>query len=137
MSALDDLLAIPERAAPKKRYGKAVKGGPSERVIQRGIVKDLRRLGFLVFHIPNGGHLVGGYRQWQALQADGAMPGMVDLLIFDRDGEVGGLEIKKPGGVMSAEQESCHKALKARRVRVATVTSLDETLEVLKGWQWL
>ena len=128
-----------ERLPPVKRQrvGKAVKGGPSERVIQREIVKALRRMGLLVFHVPNGSHLVGGYRQWQALQADGAMPGMCDLLLFDRDGEAAALEIKKPGGVVSAEQERCHKALKARRVKVAVVTSIDEALEALKGWGWL
>ena len=126
-----------EKPVKRTRVGKAVKGGPTERVIQRGIVRSLRQLGFLVFHVPNGSHLVGGYRQWQALQADGAMPGMCDLLIFDRDGEVAALEIKKPGGVVSADQDACHQALKARRVRVATVTSLDETLETLKGWQWV
>lgn len=137
MTPLEEILAIPERAPRKQRFGRAVKGGPSERIIQRGIVKALRRMGFLVVHVPNGAHLYGGQRQWQALKADGAMPGMVDLLCFDRDGKVAGLEIKKPGGVMSADQEACHKALKARKVRVATVTSLDEALDALKGWQWL
>ncbi len=126
-----------EKPVRKPRIGKAVKGGASERVIQRGIVKALRKLGFMVFHVPNGSHLVGGYRQWQALQADGAMPGFPGLLCFDRDGEVAAIEVKKPGGVVSADQERCHKALKARRVRVAVVTSLDETLAELTRWGWI
>lgn len=126
-----------ERPVKRTRVGKAVPGSPSERVIQRQIVKALRKAGLFVMHVPNGGHLVGGQRQWASLQADGAWAGFPDLLCFDRDGEVAALEIKKPGGEVSADQERCHKALKARRVRVAVVCSLDEALAALKGWGWL
>jgi hypothetical protein len=137
MTALDDLLAMTERAAPKKRYGKAVKGGPSERVIQRGIVKALRNLGIFVFHIPNEGDLPGGYKQWAVMKADGCVEGVPDLGLLDRDGEFGMLEIKRPGGSLTASQEELIPKLRARTPRVAVVTSLDEALAVLARWGWI
>lgn len=141
MSALDDLLAIPERAAPKQRFGKAVKGGPSERVIQRGIVKALRKLGVMVHHSPNGSMLGGDkfarVKQAAVLKADGMMAGFPDLVLIDRDGECGFIEVKAPGGSLEQNQQALIPKLRARSPRVAVVTSIDEALAALKRWGWI
>lgn len=144
MTALDQLLAEldrPAKQAPKKRVGKAVKGGPSERVIQREIVKAVRKLGIFVHHSPNASQLGGDrfarVKQAAVLKADGMVAGFPDLLLIDRDGETGFIEVKKPGGALEASQEAFLPKLRARSPRVAVVTSLDEAMDALRRWGWL
>lgn len=130
-----------KRASPKRRIGKAVKGGRLESPIQREIVTALRKLGFIVHHSPNGAPLGGDQvaraKQAAVLKADGRMEGWPDLLVVNRRGETGYLEVKRPGGVVSSDQERVAKILAARGVQVAFVTRLDEALVALRGWGWL
>jgi hypothetical protein len=141
MTFTPEFLDALEKPVRKPRFGKAVKGGPSERVIQRQIVAALRKLGILVHHSPNGSHLAGDrfarVKQTAALKADGMMAGFPDLLLIRRNGEAGFLEVKAPGGKLEASQEALFPKLQQRSSRVAVVTSLDEALDALRGWQWL
>ena len=134
-------LAALEKPVKRVRIGKRVAGGPSERVIQRRIVKALRDLGFMVHHSPNGTSLAGDkfakVKQAAVLKADGMLKGWPDLTIIDRDGECGFIEVKAPGGSLEPSQEALLPKLKARRARVAVVTSVDEALACLKRWGWL
>lgn len=132
-----DQLATLEKPVRKKRVGKAVTGGKSEREIQREIVVGLRKLGMMVFHIPNEGALAGGFKHWAALRADGCIGGIPDLGIIWRAGAFGMLEVKKPGGALSETQQFIIERLQLRGVPVAVVTSLDEAVAALRGWQWL
>jgi hypothetical protein len=128
------------KAAPRRRVGKAVKDGLSERQIQRQIVKALRAIGIVCAHVPNGtrysGDRLARVKQSAALIADGVLVGMPDLLCIHRDGRLGFLEIKRPGGVVSAEQERVAALMSMRSVPVAFVSSLDEALATVKGWGW-
>jgi hypothetical protein len=141
VTALTDILAISERAPSKRRYGKSVKGGPSERTIQREIVKAVRALGIIVHHSPNGAMLGGDkwarVKQAAVLKADGNVPGWPDLTLLNRAGEVGFMEVKAPGGTLEPSQEALIPKLEARTYRVAVVTSVDEALGTLRGWGWL
>ena len=145
MTAFDWLDQIPEnlgrRAKPRTRVGKAVKDGESERVIQRRIVKALRKLGIMVHHSPNASAMPGDrfakVKQAAVLKADGMLAGFPDLLLVDRDGECAFMEVKRPGGSLEASQEAVLPKLRARCPRVAVVTSLDEAMDALKRWGWL
>jgi hypothetical protein len=136
----DDLAAL-ERPVRRRRIGKRVAAQPSERTIQRGIVKALRAMGIMVHHSPNASQLGGDrfarVKQAAVLKADGMMAGWPDLTLIDRDGEVAFLEIKAPGGVLEPSQEALLPKMRARRARVAVVMSLDEALAELKRWGWV
>lgn len=103
----------------------------TERTIQRRIVNGLRKAGYVVWHIPNGGS-----RHTQEagnLKRDGVMAGVPDLWVLARDGRSWWLEVKRPGGKLSDAQRYQHKVLSDRGQRVALVTSLDEAIEVIEG----
>jgi hypothetical protein len=130
-----------KRSPAKRRVGKARAGAPSERVVQRSIVKALRQLGVVCVHVPNGTHLAGDIdqrmRQSAALIADGILPGFPDLLCINRSGAVGFLEVKKEGGAVSVEQERVAALIQSRGLPVGFVCSLDEALAAVRGWGWL
>jgi len=129
---------------PKRRkhvhIGKARKGSPDERTVQREIVKALRKMGMMVHHSPNGSHLAGDsfarLRQSAALKADGMMAGFPDLIAI-KAGRVLLIEVKREGGIMSPDQIAVAAASNAHGVGCIAVCSLDDTLAQLRGLGWL
>jgi hypothetical protein len=125
---------------PRRRIGKARKDGLSERQIQRQIVKTFRAMGIVVAHVPNGANLAGDsfarMKQSAALVADGVIVGFPDLILISRSGALGFLEIKRPGGSVSADQERVAALMGSRSVPVAFVASLDDAMAAVKGWGW-
>lgn len=126
---------------PLRRVGKARKDAPSERVVQRQIVKALRALGIVTAHCPNGSHLAGDadarMRQSAALVADGVLVGFPDLLCISRTGALGFIEVKREGGRVSSEQERVIALLNTRSVPVAVVCTLDDALAAVRSWGWM
>lgn len=148
MSALSDLLAIPEAQHRTKSAGKRVIGGDDERTIQRAIVKSLRKLGLRVHHSPNGAHLAGSEqhrrRQMAALKADGLEPGFYDLIVIRPRAltgtgcaDFGFLEVKRPGGMIRNEQLDFGQRCDRDGVKSEIVWSLDMALDALRKWGWL
>jgi len=45
--------------------------------------------------------------------------------------------MKRPGGVVSGDQERIHRALAARGCCVGFAASLDDALAAVAGWGWL
>lgn len=133
---LEQLAAL-EKPVRRACIGKRVVGGPSERTIQRGIVKSLRKLGIFCVHVANEGNLAGGFKQWAALKADGCVEGFPDLVCIDRDGALALFEVKRPGGSLNDAQTALLPKLKARCPRVQVVTSIDEVMAHLRSWGWL
>ena len=126
---------------PKRRIGKARAGSPLESPIQREIVKALRKLGVIVHHSPNGANLPGDAlakaKQSAKLVADGMMPGWPDLTLINRQGNLGLMEVKREGGVVSADQEKVSELAQSRGVPVAFVCTLDEALAAVSSWGWI
>ena len=133
--------ALEGKDKPRRRVGKARAGAPSERVVQREIVRSFRQLGLIVHHSPNGAQLPGDdvarFKQAAVLNADGLMPGWPDLILFNRRGAVGLLEVKREGGHLSADQERVMGLLTRWNVPNAAVCTLDEALAVVRAWGWL
>jgi hypothetical protein len=141
-----DPLAALERPQKPVRVGKARKGSPCERTVQREIVKALRRLRFRVWHIPNGGSLAGNeqqrIRQGVARRMDGVVSGAPDLMILRPAGHnspamVGFLEVKREGGKLAPAQLACLAHLEADGFDCAAVCTVDGALEALREWGWL
>ncbi len=133
--------ALEGKNKPKRRVGKKVKGGRLESPIQREIVNTLRKMGYIVHHSPNGAPLGGDQiaraKQSAVLKADGRVEGWPDLVVINRQWQHGYLEVKRPGGEISADQERVAAAMLRRGGMVAFVCSLDEALAALRQWGWL
>lgn len=133
--------------APRKRVtvGKKRVDAPNERVVQRTIIKAIRKLGLRVVHIPNGAHLAGTpmqrARQANAMKADGMMPGCPDLLVIrpKRYGgpAIGWLEVKAEGGTLSEAQDRFGDTATLDGFPWAAVCTLDGALDALRAWGWL
>ena len=130
---------------PAVKVGRARKGSPCERTVQREIINALQKLGLGVWHIPNGGSLSGTreqrMRQGVARRMDGLVTGAPDLLILRpvaRGGPgVGFLEVKREGGTLSPAQVACLARLERDGFDAAAVCTLDMALNALKEWGWL
>jgi len=119
---------------------------PDEADIQRALViwldgnpdkNDIPRTtpallpGVVYWHTPNGGgrSVVEGVRFKQA----GVKAGIPDLVFLW--GGLRGLELKKPGGVLSPAQRAMHpRFLAAGAIAVATCDSLESARAVLRSW---
>jgi hypothetical protein len=108
-----------------------------EDAIQRAVFQHLAIRGAsdcFAFHVPNGG--------WRSrveasiMKGLGVRAGVPDIIAI-RDGRAYGLELKAPGGRLTAVQRDAHAALTAAGATVATASSLDEALAHLAGWALL
>ena len=117
----------------------------TERAVQREIVRDLRKVGLRVIHVPNGAHMAGDSRaramQWGAMVGDGAIAGFPDLLILTQQARAGFLEVKRPGTLAATDhskrQDDCRASLARDGFPVALVQSLDEAFAAVKQWGFL
>lgn len=120
--------------------GKARKGAPNERTVQREIVRALRKMGMLVHHSPNGSHLAGDsfarMRQSAALKADGMMAGFPDLIVLSA-WRCCLVEVKREGGVISPDQIAFAAVCNRSFAPCIAVCSLDDALGQLRGLGWL
>lgn len=119
-------------------------GPPTERIIQRQIVKALRLAFPRVFTVavPNGAVLAGNAtqraRHMGALVGDGLVKGCPDILCLWNRGNAT-LEVKRPKtGKVSDTQKEIHGLLERIAVPVKVVTSVDEAYVFLReqGAPW-
>jgi hypothetical protein len=105
-----------------------------EDIIQRAVFDHLRVRsvpGIFAFHPANGG--------WRSrieaaiLKGLGVRAGVPDVIAV-KDGRTYALEIKSPGGRLTAAQTSAHAALRAAGADVAVSYGLDDALKRLEVW---
>ena len=107
---------------------------PTEHDIQRAICIWLDKSllpGVVYWHTPNGGgrSVVEGVRFKQA----GVKAGIPDLLFLW--GGLYGLELKKPGGVLSSAQREMHpRLLAAGMIACVTVDNLEAARAAVRAW---
>jgi len=88
--------------------------------------------GVVYWHTPNSGEGRNAF-QGKILKQQGVKAGIPDLLFLW--GGLYGLEMKKPGGVLSPAQRAMHARLTAAGlVGVATANSLEGARQVLRTW---
>lgn len=89
------------------------------------------RPGVVVHHSPNEGKRT----RWEGAQLarTGVMTGFPDLL-FVADGRAYGLEIKTTKGRLTPPQAIAHDRLAEAGMKVAIARSVDEAVDVLRGW---
>ena len=108
-----------------------------EQALQQSVVEHLQwraRPNVWWTHIPLGG---ARFKTEAAIfKGLGVRRGAPDLLIVI-DGRACFLELKAPGGRVTAAQHECHAALLAAGARVAVASDIDEALAVLESWDVL
>jgi hypothetical protein len=83
------------------------------------------------FHPANGG--------WRSrieaaiLKGLGVRAGVPDVIVV-KDGRTYALELKSPGGRLTAAQNAAHAALRAAGATVVTSYSLDDAISMLEEW---
>jgi hypothetical protein len=96
-----------------------------EDMIQRAVFEHLRvrsAPGIFAFHPANGGWR--SHIEAAILKGLGVRAGVPDVIAV-KDGRIYGLEVKAPGGRLSAAQRSAHAALRVAGATVTTCYSLD------------
>lgn len=113
----------------------------SEADIQHQVRSYLAALGIDAIHVPNGTHLAGDARaramQSNALKKAGVLPGMADLILFDRRvRRVGFIEVKSKTGKVSEAQERFAELAAKWGWPYAVVRSTDDARAALSAWGW-
>jgi hypothetical protein len=105
-----------------------------EDLIQRTVFEHLRLRsapGIFAFHPANGG--------WRSpieaaiLKGLGVRAGVPDVIAV-KEGRTYALEIKSPGGRLTAAQSAAHAALRAAGAEVAVAYGIDAAIATCEGW---
>jgi hypothetical protein len=108
-----------------------------EDTIQRAIVQHYRQRaasGVFMFAVPNG-----GYRrpvEAAILKSTGVVAGVPDM-IWIKNGQVYGLELKAEGGRPTEAQLATIAKMKEAGAHCCVAAGLDRALAVLEAWQLL
>ena len=108
-----------------------------EQALQRSVVEHLQwraRPNIWWTHIPLGG--ARSKIEAAIFKGLGVRRGAPDLLIVI-DGRACFLELKAPGGRVTAAQHECHAALRAAGAEVVVATDIDAALAALERWDVL
>jgi hypothetical protein len=108
-----------------------------EQALQRSVVERLQwraRPNIWWTHIPLGG--ARSKIEAAIFKGLGVRRGAPDLLIVI-DGRACFLELKAPGGRVTAAQHECHAALRAAGAEVVVATDIDAALAALERWDVL
>ena len=108
-----------------------------EQQLQKAVIEHLRwraRPNVWWTHIPLGG--ARSKIEAAIFKGLGVRRGAPDLLIVV-DGRAHFLELKAPGGRVTAAQHECHAALLAAGACAAVATDIDAALAVLERWDVL
>ena len=109
----------------------AVKRARPEDQIQRAVFQHLAvraATGVFAFHPPNGG--------WRS-RVEAAIlcvrAGVPDVIAI-RAGRAYALELKRPGGRLTAAQNAAHAALRSAGAEVAVTYGIDAAIAVCEAW---
>lgn len=125
------IVRLKQRDLFTKRWRNIEALDPSEAAVQIALVARLRqdlRPDVIWFHVPNGEYR--DKRSAAKLKAMGVLPGVPDL-VFD-NGNILYLEIKKPGGVLSAAQRQFKACAERAGRHYAVAHSSTEALGILR-----
>jgi VRR-NUC domain len=106
----------------------------AEARIQAAIVEWIRVVApfIMVFAVPNGG--LRSKPEATRMRWTGVLAGVPDLAVVAPGGRIFFIEVKAPGGYLSAAQRAMHGRLVALGTAAATVRPVDEAREALAHW---
>ena len=106
----------------------------AEARIQASIVEWIRLVApdLVVFHPPNGG--LRSKSEAARLKWIGTFAGVPDLVVLGRDGQCWLIEVKAPGGALSAEQRALRDRCTALRIPFVVAKSIDDVRRAFEIW---
>jgi hypothetical protein len=106
----------------------------AEARIQAAIVEWVRTVApeVVVFHPPNGG--LRGKSEAARLKWIGTLAGLPDLVVLGRDGRCWLIEVKAPGGALSAEQRALRDKWTELRIPFTVARSIDDARRAFQIW---
>jgi hypothetical protein len=127
-----------KRPAKFRVVNGAKPAGPSEHRIQATLVDYLHyaaRPDVYYFAIPNQSnrHISNAVK----MKAEGVRSGIADMCFMFPQGRVAWLEMKKPGGSLSATQKQFREVCQSLGHQWGTAKSVEEALDLLTEWDAL
>ena len=132
------LLALAQGRRVRPRKAREFRPRPRDRNaearIQAVIVEWIRVVGrdLVVFHPPNGG--LRNKAKAARLKWIGTLAGVPDLVVLGRDGQCWLIEVKAPGGALSAEQRALRDRWTALRIPFVVAKSIDDVRRAFEIW---
>jgi hypothetical protein len=96
-------------------------------LLRRGVKPDWKWA-----HYPAGEHR--DVRTAAKLKAMGTQPGWPDLILFDPEGRLHALELKRQGEHLTEEQEDFQTWCISHAVPHAVARTIDEAIKILSAW---
>lgn len=108
--------------------------GNAEARIQASVVAWVRTVApdLLIFHPANGG--LRTKSEAARLKWIGTLAGIPDLVVLGRDGQGWLMEVKAPGGYLSADQRAIRDRCAAMRIPFAVVRSMEDARKAFQVW---
>jgi VRR-NUC domain len=138
VTTIPPLLMIAEgrRVRPRKAENSEVRPRDrnAEARIQAAIVEWVRTVApdLICFHPANGG--LRGKAEAARMKWVGVLAGIPDVVILGRDGRAWLIEVKAPGGVLSADQCTIRDRCAAMRIPFAVAKSIDDARGAFRTW---
>jgi VRR-NUC domain len=133
MSADPPLLMLAEGRRPRARREAVPR--PKEISLHMPVADLLRQLArpdWRWSHYPSGEHR--DVRTAAKLKKMGVQRGWPDFILFDPNGLLYALELKRAGGRLSADQEAFRTWCIERAVNHAVVCTVAEAIKILSAW---
>jgi hypothetical protein len=133
MTTIPPLLMIAEGRKPRPRKAPIVR--PREIELHMSVVKllqDFSSPGWIWSHFPAGEKR--DIRTAAKLKRMGVKAGWPDFLLISPAGIFHGLELKRPGGVMSEAQEDFLRWAIANGINHSVADNVDDAIAVLSHW---
>ena len=119
----------PENSEPRPRDRNA------EARIQAAIVEWIRLVapGLIAFHVPNGGYRTK--TEAARMKWVGVLAGIPDVVVMGLDGRCWLIEVKGPGGTLSADQILIRDRCAALRIPFVVAKSIDDVRQAFRLWE--
>lgn len=106
----------------------------SEKTVQKNIMQWLMALGYCVEHVPAGGP---NALHRAMMHHQGYRKGFPDIIVLDRNGRVGFMEVKTARGKLSADQVWWRDEMAQRNMPYAVVRTIADAETAIDEWGWL
>ena len=107
----------------------------AEARVQAAIVEWIRLVApeLIAFHVPNGG--LRTKAEAARMKWVGVLAGVPDVVVLGLDGQCWLIEVKAPGGSLSAEQCVIRDRCVALRIPFVVAKSIDDVRQAFKVWE--
>jgi len=138
MTALPPLLMLADGRKPRPRKPENSEVQPRDRNAeartQAAVVEWIRLVApqLIAFHVPNGGYRTPA--EAARMKWVGVLAGVPDIIVLGLDGRCWLIEVKGPGGALSADQRAIRDRCAALRIPFVVAKSIDDVRVAFGIW---